>query len=61
MTREFDSIRSRSANIVIRTFTNNYLVLVVAGYAFVPWKIEITSVPGENSARLRETNPTVTV
>ena len=27
LTREFDSIRSRSANIVISTFTNNYLVL----------------------------------
>jgi len=27
----------------------------------VPWKIESTSVPGGNSARLRETNPTVAV
>jgi hypothetical protein len=38
--REFDSIRSRSANIVIRTFTNNYLVLVVAGYASVFFSLQ---------------------
>jgi hypothetical protein len=34
LTREFGSERSRSANIVISTFTNNYLVLVVASVFF---------------------------
>jgi hypothetical protein len=34
LTREFGSERSRSANIVISTFTNNYLVLVVVSVFF---------------------------
>jgi hypothetical protein len=40
MIREFDSIRSRSDNIVISTFTNNYLVLIkLQSSIFFSWYI----------------------